>query len=174
MIRVAVEMVLVVAVFAAAGALCGWLWFTIWSPPAGIVVGNQWYPDPMEAGLRADFSGTGLYVVIALVSGLVLGAVTAYFFDRSELATLLAVAVGSALAGWLMLQVGLDLSPPDPDVLAKTAEDGTEFEGHLYVGSSADKDATVNRPALLCFPAGALVGLSGAYLLTRSRRGTRR
>lgn len=167
-------MVGVVAGFAAAGALCGWLWFTIWSPPSGVVVSNQWFPDPIEAGLRADFSGTGLYVVIALVAGLVLGAVSAYFFDRSELATLVAVAVGSALAGWLMLQVGLELSPPDPEVLAKTAEDGTELDGHLYVGSSADEEALVKQPALLCFPAAALLGLCAIYLVTRSRRGARK
>lgn len=169
---VPVQMVAVLAVFAGAGALCGWLWFKVWTPPPGAVFAHQWFPDPVEAGLRAEFSGTGLYVVIAVLGGLVVGAVTAYFFGRSEIATLVAVVVGSALAGWLMLRVGMELSPLNPEVLAKAAEDGTKLSGHLYVADASDPDALVLRPALLCFPAGALVGLAVVYLVTGSRRGT--
>ena len=66
----------VVAVFAGAGALCGLLWFRLWDVPHGVVSGHQWFTS--ETGLRADFSGTGWYVVIAVLAGLVLGALAAW------------------------------------------------------------------------------------------------
>ena len=154
------QMALTLAVFAAAGTLSGYLWFELWTPPRGVVVDHQWFLDPAEAGLRADFHGTGWYVVIALPAGLVLGAACAYLLDRSELATLAAVVVGSALAAYLMLQVGAELSPPDPDTLARTAEDGTELSGHLEVSRLSPK---------LSYPGGALLGLALVYLFTSRR-----
>ena len=93
--------------------------------------GGQWYTG--EAGLRDDFQGVAWYVAIALVAGLVLGMLTAWLFDRSELVTLVAVLVGSALAAYLMLRVGTHLSPPDPHELAKTAQDGDKLKGALRV-----------------------------------------
>ena len=160
-LAVALQMALTIGAFAGAGAASGWIWFRLWTPPQGVVVEQQWFPNPAEAGLRGDFPGTGWYVVVALAGGLLLGAVCAYLLDRSELATLVAVVVGSALAAWLMLEVGTHLSPPDPDSLARTAEDGTELPGHLDVS---------RLPPKLSYPAGALLGLALVYLLT-SRRG---
>jgi hypothetical protein len=160
---VPIQVAVTIAAFAGAGALGGWLWYHLWTPPSGVVVDHQWFPDPAEAGLRADFPGTGWYVVVALVAGLLLGAACAYVLDRSELATLAAVAAGAALAAWLMLEVGMHLSPPDPDVLARTAEDGTELQGRLHVS---------RLPPKLSFPVGALLGLALVYLLT-PRRGVR-
>ena len=153
-------MAVTIAAFAAAGALSGWIWFQLWTPPSGVVVEKQWFLNPPEAGLRGDFPGTGWYVVVALFGGLLLGAACAYLLDRSELATLVAVAVGSALAAWLMLQVGEQLSPPDPDKLALTAKDGTELPGQLEVSRLSPK---------LSYPAGALLGLALVYLLTLGR-----
>jgi hypothetical protein len=160
---VPLQMAVAVGGFAGVGALGGWVWFTLWTPPRGVVLDHQWYLDPVEAGLRADFPGTGWYVLVAFPAGLVTGALCAYFLDRSELATLVAVAVGSALAAWLMLKVGVHLGPPDPDTLASTAKDGTELPGRLHVS---------RLPPKLSFPAGALLGLSMVYLLT-ARRGSR-
>jgi hypothetical protein len=159
---VPVQMTLTIAAFGGAGALSGWLWYHLWTPPHGVVADHQWFLDPAEAGLRGDFPGTGWYVVVAVPAGLLLGAASAYLLDRSELATLAAVAVGSLLAGWLMLRVGLHLSPPDPDTLARTAKDGTELPGRLHVS---------RLPPKLSYPAGALLGLALVYLFT-SRRGT--
>ena len=160
---VAVQMAATIGAFAAAGALSGWIWYSVWTPPRGVVIDQTWYLDPVEAGLRAEFPGTGWYVVVALPAGLLVGAVCAYLLDRSELATLVAVAAGSALAAWVMLQVGLHLSPPDPHTLAKTAENGTELPGDLHVS---------RLPPKLSYPVGALLGLALVYLLT-SRRGSR-
>ena len=157
---VPVQMALTIGSFAGAGALSGWLWFRLWTPPRGVVVEQRWFPDPAEAGLRADFPGTGWYVLVALAGGMLLGAGCAYLLDRSELATLVAVVVGSALAAWVMVEVGVRLGPPDPDVLARTAEDGTRLPGRLEVS---------RLPPKLSYPAGALLGLAMVYLLTSRR-----
>jgi lysylphosphatidylglycerol synthetase-like protein (DUF2156 family) len=150
-----------VAIFAAAGAAAGWLWYKIWDVPSGVVSGGAWYTN--EAGLRADFQGVAWYVTIALVVGLVLGMLTAWLFDRSELVTLAAVVVGSALAAYLMLRVGTHLSPPDPHELAKTAKDGDKLKGALLVTSWPPKGA---------FTFGALIGLAVVYAVSIGRTPT--
>lgn len=152
------QALVVVAVFAVVGALAGWLWFHLWDVPEGVVSGGQWFTG--EAGLRASFAGTAWYVSIAVVAGLVLGLVFAWLFDRSELVTLAAVVAGSVLAGYLMLRVGQRLSPPDPQVAARTAEDGARLRGALRVNT---------WPPRAAFPFGALVGLAVVYAASISR-----
>lgn len=151
-----------VAVLAGAGALAGLVWFQLWTPPSGTVRSGQWITD--ETGLRADFAGTGLYVVIAAATGLLVGAVVAIVFDRSELATLLCVLGGAALAGWVMYLVGVHRSPPDPQSVAATAADGTVLPGRLHVS---------RRTPFVAFPLGALVGYA-VLLLVVPKRGLRR
>jgi hypothetical protein len=151
----------VLAAFAGVGALCGLLWFRLWDVPHGVVSGHQWYTS--ESGLRADFAGTGSYVVIAVPAGLLLGALAAWLCARSELVTLLAVVAGSVLAAYLMLQVGHHRSPADPDVLALTAKDGTTLDGALRVHG---------WPPRAAFPFGALFGLALVYLGTLGRTPT--
>ncbi|MDP2772582.1 MAG: hypothetical protein Q8O61_03415 [Nocardioides sp.] len=155
---VAVQVALVVGIFAAAGAGCGWLWFRLWDPPLGVVFEGKWYLD--EGGLRGVFSGTGWFVAVAAGAGLVLGALCAYLFDRSELATLLAVSVGAALATFLMWRVGLSLSPADPHELARTAADGDRLPGRL--------EASGPSPFLV-LPATALGALALAYAMLPKR-----
>lgn len=153
-----VAVVLVAA--ALVGTLAGVLWESWWEPPTGLVLDHVWYPDLQ--GVKQLFSGTSRYVVVGLVGGVLLGAVSAWFFHRVELVTLVAVAVGSVLAGWLMVQVGSALSPPDPAVAARTSEDYTELPGTLEIEG---------RGALVAFPAGALTGLAVVFIgLTPSRR----
>ena len=147
-----------VAIFAAVGAAMGWLWYKLWDVPSGVVSGGVWYTN--EAGLRADFQGVAWYVTIALAAGLVLGMLTAWLFDRSELVTLAAVVVGSALAAYLMLRVGTHLSPADPRELAKTAQDGDKLKGALRITSWPPKGA---------FTFGALVGLAVVYAASIGR-----
>ena len=147
-----------VGIFAGVGAAAGWLWYTLWDAPSGVVAGGAWYTG--EAGLRDDFQGVGWYVTIAVVAGLVLGMLTAWLFDRSELVTLAAVVVGSALAAYLMLRVGTHLSPADPHELAKTAQDGDKLKGALRVRSWAPKGA---------FTFGGLLGLAGVYAASIGR-----
>jgi hypothetical protein len=154
----ALQALAVVVAFAAAGALGGLLWFRLWDVPHGVVSGHEWYTG--ESGLRADFSGTGWYVVIAVLVGLVLGVLSAWLGDRSEVVILVAVVVGSVLAAYVMLQVGHHRGAPDPDVLARSAKDGTRLDGALEVHG---------WPARAAFPFGALVGVVLVYVSTLSR-----
>ncbi len=148
----------VVAAFAAVGALAGVLWYRLWDVPQGVVAGHQWYTS--ESGLRDDFAGVGLYVAISVPAGLLLGALAAWLCDRSELVTLVAVVVGSVLAAYLMFRVGYHLSPEDPDVLARTAKDGTRLDGALRVETWPPRGG---------FPFGALLGLTLVYAGTLGR-----
>jgi hypothetical protein len=123
--------------------------------------GGSWVPTPVEEGLHNDFSGVGWYVVVALVIGLVLGAVTAAVLDGAEIVGVAVALAGSALAAYLVLTVGQHLSPPDPDRVAAESADETPIPGDLEFDG---------RTPLLSAPIGALTALSTAYLLTTRRR----
>lgn len=154
------DVAVVLAAAAALGALGGYVWQWWWAPPTGLVLDHVWYPD--QEGAKQLFSGTGIFVIIALAGGIVLGTASAWFFDRVELVTLITVAAGSVLAAWLMVQVGTALAPPDPTAAASSAEDYTELSGTLEV----DGDG-----ALAAFPAGALTGVAIVFIgLTPTRR----
>jgi hypothetical protein len=157
------DVVLVLAGFALGAALCGLVWEWWWTPPTGTVVDHVWYPD--AEGVRQMFAGTGLYVVVGAVGGLVLGAGSGWLFDRFELLTLGAVVAGSVLAAWLMLRTGTALAPPDPQAAAATAADGTTLRGTLEVAGTSP---------LLAFPLGASAGLAAVFMgLAPNRRGRR-
>jgi hypothetical protein len=147
--RVALQLGLVVAGLAAVGALAGIVWQWVWTPTVGVVVDHHWTAGD-ALGLQHEFSGTGWYVVVALVAGLVGGIAVAVLADRVPLLTLAAVVVGSALAVWLMTVVGTALGPPDPAVAAGTADDGTRLPMQLTV--------TGHSP-WFALPSGALIGL---------------
>ncbi|MEV7428848.1 MULTISPECIES: hypothetical protein [unclassified Nocardioides] len=147
-----------VALLVVAGAAAGAVWFQLWTPTPGVVQDGRWFTD--EDGLRHAFAGTGLYVLVAVAAGLLSGALVAFLLDRAELVTLAATLVGAALGGWLMLRLGLHWSPADPEVLARTARDGTELDSAL----------TVDVPhAWLAFPGAALLGTAVVFLATTKR-----
>jgi hypothetical protein len=158
--RAVVQAAVIVLVLVAAGALAGLLWEWLWTPPSGVVVDHQWVQD--EEGLRNDFSGTGLYVAVGALAGLLLGAAVALVFDRDELVTLAAVVFGSLLAAWVMYRVGLSLGPPDPAPLAEAAKDATRLPGTLEVAGESP---------FVAFPSGVLVGLLVVFFGLSRRRG---
>ena len=156
-IPVIVQACLAVAACALAAALAGVVWEWWWTPSVGVVVDHEWLLD--LDGLRSEFSATGLYVVVASVAGLLVGALCGLFLDRAELVTLVAVLAGAALAGWVMVQVGHALGPPDPRQLAQTAREGTRLPSDLRIAGTSP---------YVAFPAGATLGLAVVLLgLTR-------
>jgi amino acid transporter len=155
------QLALGVLVMAGAGAVAGVVWEWLWTAPVGVVVDHRWVAQD-EAGLRGQFSGTGWFVVVATLAGLVAGLVVALLLDRVPLLTLLAVVLGSAAATWLMLRVGAALGPADPAHLALTAKDGTHLPGQLDVS---------RRSPWVSLPAGALVALTLVFIgLSSARR----
>jgi hypothetical protein len=148
-------LLIVVASYAAVGAAAGWLWHARWHPAVGQVIQHGWYPD--EAGLRGDFSGTGLYVLVAAGAGLLLGLVVAFLGGRRPILTLVGVVAGSALAAWLMVLVGEGLSPAeDPHVAAKTANEGDKLPSTLRVSGLSP---------LLILPMGSLAAVGLVYVM---------
>lgn len=145
----AVELGVVVVAFALAGVVAGFVWERLWTPATGVVVDHRWRPGDALA-LQQQFSGTGWYVVVGIVVGLLLGIVVSLLADRVPVLTLASVAVGSALAAWLMLRVGVALGPPDPQTIAATADDGTRLPAQLEVSGWSP---------FIAFPVGALLGL---------------
>lgn len=146
-----------VAVFAVVGALGGVLWRHLWSPVTGVVQQRLWFPTPFDAGEQHDFNGDAWYFIIALLSGIVLGAVAVLVMRGSEVLTLVAVAVGSAVAGLVMWRIGMLGNPADPVRLAQHAADGTRLPSRLYLA---------NAVPLTAYPLGALGVLMSLFLTT--------
>lgn len=150
---------LVLVLFAATGAAAGYLWFRLWDPPMGVVFDGKWFLD--EKGLRGEFSSTGWFIVVAAVAGLVLGGLSALIFDRSELMTLAAVAVGAVLATYLMWRLGVHLGPADPEVLAASTPDRQQLPGQIAVAGFSP---------FLVLPGTALASLALTYVSLPQRR----
>lgn len=147
------RLTLVLVAFVAAGAGAGVVWEWLWVPPTGRVVEDAWYLD--ATGVRDDFSGTGVYVLVALVAGALLGLAAGTTTRGHELATLGVVALGSAAAAWVMAVTGSALGPPDPRPLAEGREDYTALPSDLRVTGVAP---------YVAFPAGSLTVLAACFL----------
>jgi len=151
---VLLQALLVVVLVAAVGALAGVVWERVWSPPTGVVVHHQWVASS-EAGLREEFTGTGWYVVVAAVAGLLVGAVVALVADRRPLVTLGALVVGTLTGAWLMRVAGVALGPDDPAGVAGTAKQGAHLPDMLRVSGASP---------YVAYPTGALVALALVFL----------
>jgi hypothetical protein len=170
----AVQAVVIVAVFALSGALAGVVWERLWDAPEGVVFKNQWFLEP--AGPDYAFSGTGWYVVVALVAGALTALVLGWWWPRHELISVLAFFVGSMLAGWVMYKVGHALGPQDPQLLAAGAADLTTIPSDLTLGG-VDGPPRVFRlesSAMTAFPIGAMLASIFVFLVATGRGSGRR
>ncbi len=159
--RIVIQVLAIVGCLVVAGALAGVVWEQIWTPPPGVAFHGTWVLD--GEGLPEDFASTGLFALIGVIVGLVVGAIVALVFHEDEVFSLAAVVLGAALAVAVMWWVGTTLGPPDPAVLAKTADDFEPIVGNLTVRG---------LPAFLALPFGAILATAGVYFL-RSPRSSR-
>ncbi len=164
-LRAAVEALVVVAVCAGVGAAVGYGWYRLWDSPPGVAFEGQWYPDPTDEGYRSIFGATATYVLLGALAGLVLGVLAALLARHSELVTLAAVVVGTALAAWLSYRLGTSLGPPDAAAIAKTAADFKEIPGNL---------AVEGHSPFVSWTFGGLLGVASTYLLTSGLAESRR
>lgn len=149
------------------GLLGGWLWWAWWAPatPGRIYdvqgLGPHWYPDPWDPGQTDAFGGTAQYIVVALGLGLLLGVLAGLLAGRTALPVLAAVLVGSAAAALVMLWLGTQLSPPDPQTLATAANARKQLAapGHLFV---------TGWTPYLAWPVGVLTGYIVVMLSAKS------
>ena len=150
------QTLIILVTFVVVGLVCGWVWHAWWAPgPTAVVVGKKPYYEPDE-----EFRGTGLYMVVALVGGLVLGLLFSFLFEHDEVATLAAVVVGGVVAGLVMAWVGHHLGPENAADVARHTADFEKIDGDLDAGPLA---------AYVAFPGGAVLG-SVAVLVTFTRR----
>jgi hypothetical protein len=154
LLPVLLQALLVVVLVAAVGALAGVVWERVWTPPTGVVVRHQWVASS-EGSLRGEFTGTGWYVVVAGVAGLLVGAVVALVADRRPLVSLASLVVGTVLGAWLMRVVGVALGPGDPTTLARTARQGAHLPDMLRVSGASP---------YVAYPTGALLALAILFL----------
>ena len=153
----------VLATYALVGLCAGWVWHELWQPAEGVVVQHEWYAT--GAGLREDFSGTGLYVLIATGAGLALGVLFAILGGVRPVVTLVACIIGSALAGWLMLTMGQWLGPADPQGAAKSLDDGATLPSALRVSGLSP---------LFAFTVGTLGALAFVFTVFQGNSSERR
>lgn len=145
---------IIIAAFAVAGVLCGLAWFAWWRPaPTGVVWQDYAWFDPDD-----EFRSTGMYAVISVPVGVLLGALSTWLLSRDARVTVVAILLGSALAACLMALTGQLLGPESALGVARSAADGAEVEADLRVGALS---------AWLCFPLGALLGSLVALLSGR-------
>jgi len=142
---------LVVGMFAVGGLVGAGVWRWAWTPFRGTVLNGVWYPQTNASA----FSATGLFVVIGLGIGVVLGVLSALLTDRRELLTLGLVLGSALLAAWIMLKVGQLGMPADPSRLARNAPDRSQLPATLTVRGLTP---------LVAFPTGALLGLCSVFV----------
>ncbi|PUA80541.1 hypothetical protein C7S10_12290 [Nocardioides currus] len=164
----------IVAVFAAVGAVAGVVWEWLWDAPVGVAYQDQWFLEP--AGPDYAFSGTGWYVVVALVAGALTAFALGWWWPRHEVASLAAIVVGSVLAGWVMFRVGHSLGPQDPRVLAAGKADFTAIPSDLTL-AGVDGEPRLFRldsAAMAAFPIGAMIASVYVFAVATGRRSGRR
>lgn len=163
-----------VAAFALSGALAGVVWERLWDAPTGVAFENQWFLEP--AGPDYAFSGTGWYVLVALVAGAVTAFALGWCWPRHELVGVVAFLVGSMLAGWVMFKVGHALGPQDPQLLAAGKPDLTEIPSDLTLAGvdSEPRLFRLDSSALAAYPIGAMLASIYVYLVASGRRSDRR
>jgi len=169
-VAAAVQAVLFIGAFAASGALAGVVWERLWDAPDGIVFEATWYLEP--AGPDYAFSGTGWYVVVALVAGALTTLVLGWLWPRHELASLAAMAVGSMLAGWVMFAVGHALGPQDPQLLAAGQADFDTLPTDLLLVGADDQPQLFgfDSSAFAAYPVGAMLAAVFLFLAVTGRR----
>lgn len=86
-----------------------------------------------EGELARQFGATGWYFVIAAVGGVLGGIALLLRRRRDPILMVLLVAVGGALAAFLMAQVGLALGPSDPEQVLPTVAVGDKVPLQLQV-----------------------------------------
>ena len=150
------QTLIILVTFVVVALVCAWIWHAWWAPaPTAVVVNHKPYYEPDE-----EFRGTGLYMLIAGVAGLLLGLLFTFLFENDEVATLATVVAGGVVAGLLMAWVGHLLGPENAAEVARHTADFEKIDGDLHAGPLA---------AYVAFPGGAVLG-SVAVLVTFTRR----
>jgi hypothetical protein len=133
MVRADFRQALVVLLLAALTSVpLGWLWSRLAPPMRVIVVRDDGLTAPLQAESYHRFDDLVVFALLGLAAGLVIG-VTAWFLHRSRgPAVLLAAVLGSALAAWLAMKIGVALAESRyPEVVGGKVRDLFEVAPRL-------------------------------------------
>lgn len=87
------------------GLVIGWLWAHL-APPQRVVISQDGTPVPLTAESYHRFDDLVLFVLLGLSAGLVTGLAVWFLRERRGPVIMLAATLGSAVGGWLAMQVG--------------------------------------------------------------------
>jgi hypothetical protein len=144
---VLIDVLVILGVFALAGALVGIVWPHLVAPVRvtrtdfGLLTG--------ETALANRFATDGWFAVLGGVVGLVLGGLLTWWRRSEEVFTVIAVALGAAAASVIAAWVGYQLGPDDPTTVLRHAKVGTTALDVVKVSATA---------AYFVWPVMALVG----------------
>ncbi len=141
----------------ALGALMGLIWW--WVAPTEewrVVEGGALVPS--EIGFNAWFAADGWFLVLGAIAGVLLTLIVWWRGRRQPVALVVGVIIGAGLIAVSAWTLGGVLGPPDPSVVAETAEPGTTVDGALGLRALG----------LLCAP--ALTALTLLALFVASAR----
>jgi hypothetical protein len=125
------DVVVVLGWFLVLGVLAAVLWWQV--TPLAEFTRTTSNAQMDEEQLGRQVAADGWYLTIAAVGGLVSGITLLSLRRRDPVATVLLVAAGSLLAGWLMLRVGHWLGPSDPAAALRHARVGAKVPVPLAV-----------------------------------------
>jgi len=164
------EVAMIVAPLTVLGVLCGVVWDLLVTPAELTKLANGGAMN--ESALGEQFGADGWYVVIALVAGVVSGAVLTWWRTRDALRTCGALLLGAAVAAAVMALVGHLLGPGDPRSALQAARIGAHVPESLDVGEGTSHSVwgylADTIVIYLCWPLGVL---AGALLVLLTGRG---
>jgi hypothetical protein len=87
------------------GLAIGWLWSRL-APPQRMVISQDGTPVPLTAESYHRFDDLVLFVLLGLSAGVVTGLGVWFLRERRGPVIMIAATLGSAVGGWLAIQVG--------------------------------------------------------------------
>ncbi|HZP15482.1 MAG TPA: hypothetical protein VFA96_06650 [Nocardioides sp.] len=136
---------LVLSSYLLLGVIGGVLWRAWWSAPEGMVISHQWIPGavrlngslyPLADPPQTIPAATAHWAILALVIGLVGGAIVVLGARGREYAALAVGLIGSACAGAVMLGVGYINRGPDPQSIAAALPDGAMLHDRIQLAET--------------------------------------
>jgi hypothetical protein len=134
LVATALDAVIVLVWFAAAGALGAVVWWQVTTLPKVTKAGDSGTLAPEE--LVKQVQSDGWFFVVAAVGGLLSGVVLLLWRRRDPLSMVVLVALGGGLASWLMIHVGLVLGPGPVIGALRGLPEGAEVSTQLKLHAS--------------------------------------
>ena len=134
LVATALDVVIVLVWFAAAGVLGAVVWWQVTTLPKVTKAGDSATLAPEE--LVKQVQSDGWFFVVAAVGGLLSGVVLLLWRRRDPLSMVVLVAIGGGLASWLMIHVGLALGPGSVLEALRGLPEGAQVSTQLKLHAS--------------------------------------